>query len=437
MSKEIFKKYDVRGIVDEQLNEQVMQQLGYGFAKENNLQNCLVGQDIRKTSPAYAQAVIKGLRAAGCNVTQIGTCSTAQLKWAVGEEKLDAAMMITASHNPPNYNGIKFYLQAGTPYGEQQGMHELKNYLETTPPQKEVGTLQTASKKEAYTDFLHKHLPSNETPVFIDPSAGAACQELKALAKKGGYNWTLYNAEEDPQFSEHSPNPLDPEAYETAADWSSINNCISAVLDGDADRILFIDETGSLVPADYLSAWLAQELVKTGAISTVNASRALKKYCEENNKKYEQVAVGWIFVQNALAKHGFELGAEKSGHIFFKEAHNAEAPLLCLLYVLKLLNGKRLADVISPIAEQFHSSKEYNYKVNDREEVLKQAKKHFAEHGELDETDGVLIESNDFWLSLRASNTEPLIRVTWEATNQETYTAVKELLNDFIKPYTA
>ena len=436
MTKDIFKKYDVRGIVDEQLNEQTMQAIGYGFAKKHELQTCVIGRDIRKTSPKYAQAVQKGLNQAGCDVIDIGVCSTAQIKWVVGEEKHPAAIMITASHNPPNYNGMKFYLQAGKPYGEDQGLHELKTYLDKKLPETPTqATTKKTSKQEAYINFLKKHLPACETEVFIDPSAGAACEELTALAEAGDYNWTLYNATADPYFKTHSPNPLDPEANETAREYSALNNCISVVLDGDADRILFIDETGNLIPADYLAAWLAEDLVQTGAASSVNASRALKHWCKENNKEYYHEPVGWIYIQNALIEHDLDLGSEKSGHIFFKEAHNAEAPLLCLLYVLKKLDGNRLADAIAPLKEHYHSSKEQNYRVKDREEVLQAAKKAFSELGELSELDGVLIEGDDHWLSLRASNTEPLIRITWEAQDQETYNELKERLEEFIKPY--
>ena len=436
MSKKIFKKYDIRGIVDKQLNQQTMQAIGYGFAKESQLKTCMIGRDIRKTSPTYAQAITQGLRQAGCNVIDIGVCSTAQLKWAVAEEQLPGAVMITASHNPPNYNGVKLYTQSGTPYGQDQGMHALQEYLKQERPDVDKKTtVQQQDMQSSYVAFLKKHLPTNDTEVFIDPSAGAACQEVEALAEAGNYNWTLYNAQPDPQFKTHSPNPLDPEAHETACEYSALNNCISVILDGDADRILFVDETGNLIAADYLAAWLAQDIVQTGAASSVNASRALKKWCEKNNKEYHQVPVGWIYIQNALIEHNLDLGSEKSGHIFFKEAHNAEAPLLCLLLVLKKLNGARLADVIAPYKEEFHSSKEHNYAVNDREEVLSAAKKAFTDLGELDEADGVLIEADNYWLSLRASNTEPLIRITWEAQDQETYNQLKERLESFIQPY--
>lgn len=436
MTKDIFKKYDVRGIVNEQLNEQTIQQIAYGLATEHELETCVIGRDIRKTSPAYAQAAQKGLNLAGCDVIDIGVCSTAQLKWVVGEKKYPAAIMITASHNPPNYNGMKFYLEAGKPYGQDQGLHKLQAYLKQELPETSTqASNKKISMQEAYVEFLKEHLPASDTEVFIDPSAGAACEEVAALAEAGNYNWTLYNAAPDPKFKTHSPNPLEAQANETAREYSALNNCISVVLDGDADRILFIDETGNLVPADYLAAWLAEDLIQTGAVSTVNASRALKKWCKENNKTYHQVPVGWIYVQNALIEHDLELGSEKSGHIFFKEAHNAEAPLLCLLYVLKKLDGKRLADAIAPLKEHYYSSKEHNYRVKDREEVLQEAKKAFSDLGEINELDGVLIEADDHWLSLRASNTEPLIRATWEAQDQETYNELKERLEEFIKPY--
>lgn len=431
----IFKKYDIRGIVDEQLNEDVMRHLGYGFAKIHNLDVCMLGRDIRHTSQAYKEAVIDGLNRAGCKAIDIGVCSTAQLKWAVAEHEEPGAMMITASHNPPSYNGLKLYTQSGTPHGQDQGMHDLKEFLSMELPEKQQRNVEERNVQPDYVEFLNKHLPTDETAVLIDPSGGAACSELQALAKKGGYNWTLFNEEPDPDFREHPPNPLEEEAYETASEWSSMYGCISVVLDGDADRILFIDETGAPIPADYLAAWLAEDIVEIGAASTVNASRALQSWCVENDKAYRSEPVGWIYIQNALINHNLDLGSEKSGHIFFKDAHNAEAPLLCLLLVLKKLNGEKLSDAIAPIRESYHSSIEHNYKVTDRNEVLSKAQKAFKDLGEVDQRDGVLIEADKLWLSLRASNTEPLIRVTWEAQDQDTYSMLKERVEKFMEQF--
>lgn len=436
-TQKAFKKYDIRGVADEDLNQEFMQRIGYGFAKHNNITQCMVGRDIRKTSNPYTKAFIRGLRAAGCDVTSIGVCSTAQLKWAVAEKQYEGAAMITASHNPPQYNGIKLYRTHGEPYGQDQGMHELQQYLSSNIPTQETGELTEIELDQEYATFLQQELPANDTPVFIDPSAGAACKELTTLLGQADYNWTLFNAKEDPYFKQHSPNPLDPEAQEVARDYSRIHQTISIVLDGDADRVQFIDETGTPVPPDYLAAWLAQHLVSTGAASTVNASRALKEYCAQNNKKYVQTPVGWIYIQNALTQEDLDLGVEKSGHVFFKTAHYAEAPLLCLLYVLKFLDGKRLADVIRPTAEKYHSSTEHNYTVEDRQHTLSKAKQEFTELGEVSEEDGILVEADNYWLSLRASNTEPLIRATWEAHDQETYSRLKERIQAFMNEHSA
>ncbi|MFT4250115.1 MAG: hypothetical protein ACMXYD_02005 [Candidatus Woesearchaeota archaeon] len=429
----IFKSYDIRGISGEEITEELAYAIGNAYAQHQQLQTCVVSRDVRKNSPELAQQTIQGLLDAGCNVIDAGVTSTAQLKWIVANNNLPAGIMITASHNPKEYNGFKFYLEQAKPYAQADGMHELKTYLDK-PVQTTPGTLQTKDYTEEYITNVRLALSSSEKEVFLDPSAGSACKEVRALAATGAYNFTLYNDQEDPSFSEHEPNPLEPTATEAARDYCAMNNCVGCVLDADADRLVLIDEKGEVVEADFLLTLLTQKLpANSGVAATLNCSNAVKEACKQHNHTYHRVAVGSANVQRAMREHNLELGGEKSGHIMFKEFHGAEAPLYCLLRVLAEYTN--LHEAITPIREAYLGSNEQNYRVQDPEATLQAAKETFSKQGEVDELDGVFIQTPSWWLSIRKSNTEPLLRFTWEAQNQEEYTRIKEEVETFIQEH--
>ncbi len=428
----VFKSYDIRGIADTEITEELAYFVGNALAQRNNLKTCVVGRDARKTSPQLMKAVVKGLVDAGVTVTTIGLCSTPQIKWVVGKTGVDAGIMVSASHNPPEYNGFKILEKHGLALGQFNGLHELKNYQE--PVKKEGGS----AREHNYTDEFVKDamavLTESKTHVFIDPSGGVGSPEIKRLMELGNYNFTLFNAEIDPSFSVHSPNPLDAEAVEPAKDFCAMNNCLGAVLDADADRIIFIDEEGQVVPGDYYGAWIVRELKLTKAAATVRDSQVVKDEITKLNGEYHMTPVGHVFVQNALYEKGLDIGIEKSGHIFLKQSYCAENHLMTLLLTLKALNGRRLADEIKTYKETYISSEEHNYRVKDKQEVLDAALTLF-EDAEVITIDGVLLTGEGWWVSVRASNTEPLMRLTWEATTQDKYTSLKKKLAEFIEPF--
>ena len=433
MNDAIFKSYDIRGIADKDFTAEDVRKIANAHARKNGLTNCVVGRDARKTSPQYAKAAIQGLRDAGVDVTDAGVLSTSALKWTCAQHGYSGAVMVTASHNPPAYNGLKLYREEALPFGKHQGLHELKQMLDDYQEDGQ-GSYEKTNHTLEYVQMLTTHLSESETPVFIDPSGGAACNEVKQLAENGDYEFILYNAEEDPEFSEHEPNPLEPEAYATAQEYSKMHNCISLVLDGDGDRCYFIDEQGVPVSADFLAAWLAKHLVKTGAAATVNSTRAFNQAIEDHGAELAITPVGYVHIQTKMMQDGLDVGAEKSGHIFFKQTHYAESPLLALLLVLKHADGT-LHDAIRPLREEYLASDEHNYEVTDRQAVLENAKKTLAEHGEISELDGVLCEGDGWWLSVRKSNTEPLVRLTWEASDQERYNELEELSEQLVADY--
>lgn len=431
---QIFKSYDIRGIAETQITSEIAYFVGNALAQRNNLQTCIVGRDARKTSPELAAAVIKGLVDAGVEVQDIGLCSTPLIKWAVGKTDVDAGIMVSASHNPPEYNGFKILQKYGLALGGFNGLDELKNYQE--PVTQDGGSVTQHSYVDAFVQEAMQVLKTSDVPIFIDPSGGVGSPELKRLGELGDYNFTFYNADIDPAFSVHSPNPLDADATEAAKDYCAMHRCVGVVLDADADRVIFIDEEGSVVPADFFGAWLADKQGLAKAAATVRDSRAIKEAVSQQQGEFEMTPVGHAFVQNMLYEKDLDIGIEKSGHLFFKESYCAENHVLAILYTLKHLGqGASLADDIKAYKEHYLCSEEHNYRVRDKQEVLTAAQTHFAKEADIIRIDGVLAEGKDWWVSVRASNTEPLMRLTWEARNPEDYAALKERVFEFIRPF--
>ncbi len=430
----VFKSYDIRGLAPQEITEELAYMIGNALAQRNNLATCIVGRDARTTSPELLEAVIQGLVDAGVDVTNIGLCSTPQIKWVVGETGSEAGIMVSASHNPPEYNGFKILEKGGLALGTRNGLWELKEY--TTPRKTTPGSVTETSYLKAFVAHAQRILAASDREVFVDPSGGVGGPEIQELAEQGDYNFTLYNHELDPTFSVHSPNPLDPDATHAAQEYCKVHNCIGVVLDADADRIVFVDEDGGVVPADFLGAWLIKQRGLTRAAATVRDSQAVQDEIRATQGTYHLVEVGHVFVQNAVYEHDLDIGVEKSGHLFLKESYCAENHLMTLLYVLKALENKRLADEIAPYKDTYLVSEEHNYRVRDKQEVLTAAQELFAKD-ELLLIDGVRASGEGWWVSVRASNTEPLMRLTWEARTQEHYNTLKQQLADFIMPFIA
>lgn len=432
----IFKRYDIRGIAETELTDDFAYKVANAFVRKHELTEIYVGCDVRESSPRLAKAAIKGIRDAGCNVIDLGIISTSRIKWTVAERGKQGAVQITASHNPPEYNGFKFYLKGGLPFDQVNGMHELIDLLDS-PKTDGKGTYEEVDELEAYIEFLKSRIENTTRHVFVDPSAGAACREVKSFVDQTAVDWVLYNAEEDAQFKTHAPNPVDPDATEAARDYCGMNKCIGAVLDADADRIVLIDEDGKDVPADYLGAWLATHLLSEGkgVTRTVRDSMAISDVAKNTKAHATVVPVGNAIVQREMLDKSFTLGIEKSGHIFFEDAHYAEAPLLCLIYTVNFLGDELLSDAIKEFRENYFSSVEHNVRVTDKQAVLQAARTHYEGKGELRDDDGILCWTENWWVSIRPSNTEPLMRLTWESKDQDTFNQLREEVLNLVDPF--
>ncbi len=431
----VFKDYDVRGIADTEITEEFAYAIGNAFSRHAKLTRCVVGRDGRATSEKLHEALIGGLLDAGCDVIDAGLVSTPQMKWVVAHHNHPAGVMVTASHNPKEYNGFKLIGKGGLAIGKEEGLFELKPLL-AKPVKNERGERTAHDHAEEFARFISDFLPKTDREVFIDASGGPVGREAAALMEAGDYPFTLYYTQIDPEFKVHSPNPLDEGATDAAKDYAGMRHCIGLVFDADGDRSFFVDEQGKLVPPDYMGALLVELLFKKGdgGSATVSSSHAVRDAIERKDGRFVLTKVGHANVQKVMVEHDLLLGIEKSGHTFLKESYTAENGLLCLLLVLKHMKGT-LADNIKEYRENYLTSVEHNYTVTDRDAVIAAAKKHYASRGTVNTMDGVLCDGTDWWVSIRGSNTQPLVRVCWEAKDKDTYDALEKEAEGLVEPF--
>ena len=432
----LFKGYDIRGIYQKEITPEFGYYFANALAQHKQLKTCVIARDTRHGAEELALELIRGLQDAGCNVTSIGCVSTAQVRWVAAENGFDCALSASASHNPKEYLGIKTYLKGSIPYAKINGLWDVKQYMNTP-----IKVLQGTVKEKNYTSAYLKHhyntLAESDKQVFIDPSGGAGCSEATAFAQTGQFKVALFNAKEDPEFLIHSANPLEENSQLPAQHYCKEHECIGAIFDGDADRVVLIDETGNVVQTDILIGWLAQHLLQTGESVTaaIGTSLAVKEAVEKHQGTLHLCPVGSANTCLAMKENNSRIGMEPSGHVFLPEMHDSEAPFLIILYTLKYLGNQRLADAIAPLRETYIRSELHNYRVTDAQTVLEAAKKHFQNQGTINELDGVLCTTPHSWLSIRKSNTEPLIRVQVEADNPQDYKHLLDGAKQFIEPF--
>jgi phosphomannomutase len=436
----VFKNYDVRGLVGSQITAELAYAIGNAFARHFSIQECVVGRDGRADSYNLQHALMQGLLDAGCNVIDTELVSTPQIKWIVAQHKLQAGIMVTASHNPAQYNGFKFVGKAGLAIGEDAGLHALKELLTVPFKHEKRGVVRKHNYLEEFVRFTMEKagITRSDRTVFVDGSGGVFSMEMKKLAELGEFHFVFYNTELDAEFKIHPPNPLDPKAMAYAREYCKAHHCIGVVFDADGDRSIFVDERGEEVPGDYYGAWIVERTFSStdGATSTVRDSRAVRDAVRAKGGKFMLGRVGHANIQRLMYDNGLRLGTEKSGHVFFKESHYAENGLLGLLLVLKNLKpGEQFATSTVTFQTKYHSSPEINFAVTDRNHVIEAAKKHYATRGTVNTMDGVLCEGADWWVNIRPSNTEPLVRLTFEAPSKEAYDALLTEAETLIAPY--
>jgi phosphomannomutase len=444
----IFKAYDVRGIYPTEVDEATAKAIGLAFPAVldgDDLaggSSVVVGRDMRPSSVPLQRALIDGLLDAGLDVVDAGLVTTPMSYFAVGHLGAAGGVQVTASHNPPRYNGFKFSKRDARPVSGDRGIPELERRVAAgpRPASGSRGRATATDVMPAYREHLLRFLRpvpgARRLKVAVDAANGMGCL-YRPLLEAAGVDLELLYFELDGTFPNHEPNPLKLEnladlcrrVRETGAD-------LGVSFDGDADRAAFVDERGEPVGSDIATALIAGELLAREPGKTVvydlRSSRAVAEHIRSRGGIPVRERVGHSFIKATLRQHHGIFGGELAGHYYFRDNYHADCSLAAVFEILNLLraSGQSLSRLAAPLL-RYAKTPEINFEVEDKAGAMAELARRFAD-GEIDYLDGITVQYPDWWFNVRPSNTEPLLRLVLEADTAEKLAAKREILVGFL-----
>ncbi len=435
---EIFKAYDIRGIYGVDLTEEIAEKIGRAFVVFTNARKVVVGRDMRPHSEPLFAALAKGMTGQGADVIDLGLCSTPMSYHANGVLHADASVMITASHNPGEWNGFKLCRANAVPVSGATGIMDIKKLVESGdfPDAAKKGTVSQYDISAEYGKFLRSFAKfDRKLKVVVDYANAMGTAEISGITDL--FEIIPMYEELDGTFPNHEANPLQTETLDAIrAKVKEVKADFGAAFDGDADRCGFIDDQGEIIPMDLFTALISQDILAGGPATILydlRSSRAVKECIESNGGKAIQCRVGHAFIKNQMRENDAVFAGELSGHYYFKQNFTAESQGLAMVMLSNLLCKKNrpLHELVAPLRKYF-SSGEINSKVADVKVILDQIRAKYAD-GNMFELDGVSCEYSDWWFNVRASNTEPLLRLIVEADTPELMAAKRDELLALIR----
>jgi phosphomannomutase len=445
MNKNIFKAYDIRGVYPDEINEADAYSIGRAVVEHLHPARMGVGRDIRVSGASLFASFTRGVMDAGCDVLDLGVLTTPMVYFAAGRLDIDVAVSITASHNPPEYNGLKIALRGAIPVGEHSGLHEIRDLALRGVFQENThkGSLAVTDIRPEYydyftsfADFQDKHFT-----LVIDTGNATGILELP-IYEQFPNNLSVINLYNDlaHPFACHEANPLKTETLdELRSQVIESQANLGIAYDGDADRIGFVDELGEIIPMDLVTALLAKIILKKNPETTIlydlRSSRAVKEIIEENGGRAIESKVGHSNVKKQMREAGAIFAGELSGHYYFAENSYAEAGTLPAILLLNLMTttGKPISHLVKEIKRYYHSN-EINSEVINKDAIISKLKERYAD-GKISELDGLKVDYPDWWFNVRPSNTDPLLRLNLEANTSEMMEAKKTELLALIREH--
>lgn len=423
-----FKAYDVRGRVPDQLNESIAYRIGRAFAQYLKASRIVIGHDIRLTSPALCDAAINGIRDAGSDVTHIGQCGTEEIYFATFNGNFDGGLVVTASHNPMDYNGMKFVREQSRPISGDDGLPEIKIlaengvFLEPASP----GSICRDEDKSAYIKHLQTYLNKGvlqPLKIVVNAGNGGAGSIIDLLEASLPFTFIKVHHQPDGRFPNGIPNPLlEENRLATAQAVRDQQADLGIAWDGDFDRCFFFDENGDFIEGYYMVGLLAEAfLKKLGPAAVVHDPRLIwntQDIVSELNGTAVQSRTGHAFIKQVMRDHDAVYGGEMSAHHYFRDFAYCDSGMIPWLLVVELLSvsGKRLSALVAERQAAYPVSGEINRSVVDAEQVLQNIESCYAAEAlSVDKTDGVSMEFAQWRFNVRRSNTEPLVRLNVES----------------------
>ena len=431
VNPKIFGAYDVRGVYPTDLNDDAAYRIGRAFAQYMGSDRIAVGHDMRLSSPALSQAFMRGVTDQGADAIDLGLTTTDELYFAVGKYGYPAGVMITASHNPKQYNGLKMCRENATAISSETGGFAIRDLavagVFTEPTRK--GQITQRDVSDAYIAHCLSFIDVSRVKPYtiaVDAGNGMAGMIAPRVFEKLPCALTPLFFELDGSFPNHPASPIEPENTEELRRTVIAQGCdMGIAFDGDADRMFLIDEHGRLLGGDMVTALVAHSLLQKHPGSTILynliCSRSVPEVIERDGGRAVRTRVGHSFIKAQMRQENAIFGGEHSGHFYFRDNWYADSGLIAFLIVLELVSvsGKTVSQLVSEVDTRFRSG-EVNSEVHDQQGRLAAIEeKYTAEGGVLDYLDGVTIGFPTWWANVRPSNTEPLLRLNVEADTQD------------------
>jgi len=448
IDESIFKAYDIRGVYPDTLDEDLARDIGRAYVNHLGLSGSrvVVARDMRLSGETLEKAFIAGVTEAGADVLDLGLVSTDALYFAVGHLEEPGGAMVTASHNPKEYNGFKLCREDAIALSLDEGIGQIRDLILSgkTPGAVEFpGSVEEGEISEDYAEHCLSFIETEglrPLKIVVDAGNGMAGKMLPPVFEKLPFEYVPMYFELDGDFPNHPPSPIEPENTEALRERVVAESAdFGVAFDGDADRVFVIDEKGEVVSGDLLAALVAKSVLEKKPGDTIVYSAVCSKALPELIRREGGVPVrtkaGHSIIKPQMRKHDAAFGGEHSGHFYFRDNYFADSGIIAMLTVAELVSNqeKPVSELLSPI-DPYVRSGEINSEVEDQETVMQKVEEFYTERGaDVDHLDGLTIEFDDWWFSLRPSNTEPLLRLNVEAENSETMQQKRDELLGLIR----
>ncbi|HPX51871.1 MAG TPA: phosphomannomutase/phosphoglucomutase [Candidatus Pacearchaeota archaeon] len=413
----IFKAYDIRGIYGEQLNEDIAYKIGRAFAMYIG-SKIVVAKDNRLSSDSLFEALTRGITDQGSDVYNIGLSTSPMFYFAVSNLVCDGGVIITASHNPPQYNGFKMVRSDAMPLSGEDGIDQIKQLVEENNfSSSKKGNISTLDITDKYVNSFE--IKKYNLRVVVDTANSVSGLIVNRMFS--GVSLFHLFSELDGSFPNHEPNPLEEKNIKDLKEKVLEHGAdIGIAFDGDGDRVFFVDEKGELISSDLIIALIAK-LIDKKVLYDLRCSNIIKETARDS----VMWRVGHSFIKKKMKDEDIFFGGEYSGHYYLKQGSSYfESPYFVIYKLFEAMENKKLSELIAPFKKYYHSG-ELNFEVKDKQSVIEKVEKNYS-YGKITKIDGVRIDFDDWWFLLRGSNTEPILRLIVEAKS-------KELLDSKIK----
>ena len=436
IDESIFKAYDIRGIYPDTLDEDVVQKIGRAYVNYLNLSGSrvVVGRDMRLSGETLEEAFIRGVTEAGADILDIGLVSTDALYFAVGHLEEPGGAMITASHNPKEYNGLKLCREDAIALSGEEGIFQIRDLIlsdELPQPQEYSGSVEeddiTAEYAKHCLSFINTE-GLRPLKIVVDAGNGMAGKMLPPIFEGLPFEYVPMYFELDGSFPNHPPNPIEPENMEELQQRVIAEGAdFGAAFDGDADRVFIVDEKGVTMSGDLLAALVAKNVLEkepgAAIIYSAVCSKALPELVRSEGGRPIRTKAGHSIIKPQMRSNNAAFGGGHSRHFYFRDNYFADSGIIAMLTVAELVGRQQdpLSDLLAPI-DPYVRPGEINSEVEDQTATLEKLEEHYAERedAKIDHLDGLTVDFGDWWFNLRPSNTEPLLRLNVEASDRAT-----------------